>query len=86
MRDENIIMHAEIQINGSTIMFAESTDQYKEQTAGLFLYVESADATYNLALTNGATSIAEPNNQEYGRSAGIQDPCGNTWWITTAPG
>ncbi|HWH63940.1 MAG TPA: hypothetical protein VNS50_11725, partial [Ginsengibacter sp.] len=28
MRDENIIMHAEIMIGGSTIMFADSTDTY----------------------------------------------------------
>jgi PhnB protein len=82
--DEQLIMHAEIQIDGSTIMFAESTEDYPPQTAGLFVYVKNADETYQTALNNGATSILAPRDQDYGRSAGIKDPCGNTWWITTA--
>lgn len=82
MRDETTIAHAEIQIGESTIMFAEATDQWKTQTAGLFVYVKDADETYKKALENGAVSVMEPANQSYGRSGGITDPCGNTWWIT----
>jgi len=83
MRDEATIAHAEIQIGESTIMFAEATDQWKAQTAGLFVYVKDADETYKKALDNGAVSVMEPANQSYGRSGGISDPCGNTWWITS---
>ncbi|WP_207429493.1 VOC family protein [Pedobacter sp. SYSU D00535] len=83
MRDEKEIMHAEIQIGDVTIMFGQAGDNWAEQPAGLFVYVEDADETYKKALENGATSVMEPADRDYGRSAGIKDPCGNTWWITS---
>ncbi|WP_183565851.1 VOC family protein [Mucilaginibacter sp. SP1R1] len=82
MRDEKTIMHAEINIEGSTIMFADCTDTYQQQNAGLFIYVDSCDATYKKAIDNGADTVMPPANQPYGRSAGVKDPFGNTWWIT----
>lgn len=81
MRDEQTVMHAEININGGTIMFADCTDTYQQQNAGMFVYVENCDETYQKALDNGAESIIPPADQSYGRSAGIKDPFGNTWWI-----
>src|SRR3954465_8589653 len=84
MRDETKIADAELQIGKSTIMFADSTEQWKAQTAGLFVYVTDADETYKKALAEGATSIMEMSNQSYGRSGGVTDPFGNTWWITSA--
>jgi PhnB protein len=82
MRDENHIMHAEINIEGSTIMFADCTDEYPQQNAGMFIYVDSCDETYQKAIDNGAESITAPADQPYGRSAGVKDPFGNTWWLT----
>ena len=82
IRDEQTVMHAEININGSTIMFADCTDMYQQQNAGMFVYVESCDETYQKALDNGAENIMPPADQSYGRSAGVKDPFGNTWWIT----
>ena len=84
MRDENVIMHAEIKVGESVIMLADSNAQYPPSTAGMFIYVGDADTTYQNALAAGATSITAPADQPYGRSAGILDPFGNTWWITTA--
>jgi len=81
MRDENHIMHAELNVKGSTIMFADCTDVYAQQNAGMFIYVDSCDETYKKALDNGAESIMPPADQPYGRSAGVKDPFGNTWWI-----
>jgi PhnB protein len=81
--DEKTIMHSEIQIGNSTIMFADTTEQIKEQTAGLFIYVENADETYKKAIDTGATTVMELSNQDYGRTCGVIDPFGNTWWITT---
>jgi PhnB protein len=83
MRDEHLIMHAEISIGGSVIMVADATELYKPQPAGLFIYVDDCDAVYKNALANGATSKSEPADQSYGRSAGINDAFGNTWWITS---
>ena len=82
MRTETLIMHAEINIGGSCIMFADATEQFKVQTAGLFIYVDDCDSVYQKALDNGASNVMEPTDQEYGRSAGVKDPFGNTWWIT----
>lgn len=83
MRDETKIAHGELQIGSSTIMFADSTEQWEPQTAGLFVYVSDADETYNKALAEGATSVMEMSDQSYGRSGGIIDPFGNIWWITS---
>lgn len=83
MRDENTIMHAEVMIGGSTIMFADSTEVYSPRPAGLFIYVEDADETYKKAIDAGATIITKLFDQPYGRSGGIADPFGNSWWITS---
>lgn len=80
--DTKKIRHAEIQINGSTIMLADATDEWKQQTANLFIYVDDADKTYKTALENGATSLMELSDQDYGRTCGVTDPVGNVWWIT----
>jgi len=83
MRDEQIIMHAEISIGASVIMLADATDQFAVQNAGIFLYVDDCDEVYQTALDNGATTIMPPADQTYGRSSGVKDAFGNTWWITS---
>lgn len=83
MRDEDTIMHAEIMIGSSTIMFADSNETYVSSPAGLFIYVEDADEVYKKAITEGATAVTALADQDYGRSGGVRDPFGNTWWITS---
>ena len=83
MRDEDVIMHAEISIGDSVIMLADATDVYTPQPAGLFVYVDDCDAVYQKAMDNGATTKIPPADQSYGRSAGVNDAFGNTWWITS---
>ena len=83
MRDEKIIMHAEIMINEITIMLADATDDFKIQTTGLFVYVDDADKSYKKAIEAGAAVVTPMSDQPYGRSGGVLDPCGNTWWITS---
>ncbi|MBP0904253.1 VOC family protein [Mariniflexile gromovii] len=80
--DGKTIMHSEIQIKGNTIMYCETTEDWKTQTANLFIYVEDADATFKKAIDAGAEVIMPLNNQDYGRTCGVKDPFGNTWWIT----
>lgn len=83
MRDEHTIMHAEVMIGESTIMFADTTNEYKARPAGLFVYVSNADDTYKKAIEAGATTVTEVADQSYGRSGGVEDPFGNVWWITS---
>ncbi len=82
-RAPGVIMHAEINIGGSTIMLADATEQYPHRPAGLFVYVPDADETYARALRAGATPVSPLADQPYGRSGGVLDPFGNTWWITS---
>lgn len=83
-RDEekNIVMHAELKIGNAFIMCAEATEEFKTQTSGIFMYVDDADISYNKALELGCISIMPLSNQHYGRTCGVQDTFGNTWWIT----
>jgi PhnB protein len=53
-----------------------------KQTAGLFMYVDDCDRVYQKALANGAMTAMAPADQSYGRSAGVKDLFGNTWWLT----
>jgi PhnB protein len=85
MRPEGGVRHAQVNISGSTIMFADATEQFPVNSAGLFIYVQNADESYQKALDEGATSIMPPADQAYGRSCGVTDPFGNTWWITSVP-
>lgn len=84
MRDENLIMHGELNINGSIIMYADANDVHQAQNAGMFIYVENCDKTYEIAIDNGSVSLFEPGDKDYGRGSGVRDPFGNTWWITSA--
>ena len=78
------IMHAEVRIGDSRVMIGEPAGQSPTMPAMLYLYVKDTDATYKSALAAGGTSLKEPSDQFYGdRNAGIQDPCGNRWWIAT---
>lgn len=80
--DGTTIMHAEMLIGDDMVMCAEATEDIEVNTAGIFVYVASADEGYQKALDNGATSVLPLNDQPYGRTCGVKDPFGNTWWIT----
>jgi PhnB protein len=82
--DDQSLMHGEVNIGGSTIMFGNSSGQWPPQPAGLYVNVQNADETYQKALDNGATVVMEISNKDYGRTGGVKDPFGNTWWITTS--
>lgn len=83
LQDSSGIMHAEVLIGDSVIMLADATEKYPPSPAGMFVYVPDADLTYKKALENGSLSVLEMNDQPYGRTGGVKDPFGNTWWITT---
>ena len=76
------IRHAEVFIGESVIMFADAIAGWEPMTGGFYIHVADADASFQKALNNGAVSVMEPADKEYGRSGGVTDPFGNTWWIT----
>jgi PhnB protein len=83
-RPDGAIQHAEVSIGTSRVMMGEAREQWNPMPARLYLYVPDVDNVYKRALAAGGTSLTEPANQPYGdRSAGIQDPSGNQWFIAT---
>jgi PhnB protein len=92
---ERVVMptgvHAEARFGDSVLMMGGGVAGKKFpgtlQPQALHVYVEDSDAVYQKALAAGAVSIDEPRDQDYGeRSATIQDPAGNFWYIATAKG
>lgn len=81
--DDGRIVHTEIVIGDSTIMAGESNKDWSSQPAGLYINVESADETYQKAIEAGAESVMDLSDKEYGRTGGVKDSNGNTWWITS---
>src|SRR5690349_1675408 len=63
MRDEKTIMHAELKIGDSKIMFADASEQWRVQPANLFIYVDEADVVYNKAKLKGAETVTPMANQ-----------------------
>lgn len=77
------LMHGEMLIGESRIMFAEATDEWTAFPASLFIYVPDADAAYHRALNAGGTVVMDLSDQDYGRTCGVKDHFGNVWWMTT---
>jgi PhnB protein len=85
LRDaDGVIRHAEARLGESIIEFAQAGGQYLAMPAGLHYYVKNSDQVYAQALKSGGTSLYEPANRDYGdREAGVRDPAGNSWFIST---
>ena len=78
------LMHASLEIGDSKVMMGQAAAEWPAMPCMIHLYVEDTDAVYRRAVEAGARSIREPADQFYGdRSAGVADPAGNQWWIST---
>jgi len=84
-RSTGVIMHGELRIGESVIMFADATEQFAPRPAGLFIYVENVDETYARAIQEGSVSTMPPGKMDYGYTCGFTDPFGNDWWPTQIP-
>lgn len=78
---ERSIMHGEIKIFDAVIMFAQKPEGISERPCGMFIYVENVDEVYKKAMIQKASSLMAPGQQEYGYTAGFEDPFANQWWI-----
>ena len=74
---------AELRLGDSIIMISDAGVR-DPTTACLYVYVESADTTWQRAIDAGAQAIESPLNTPYGDRRGmVKDPWGNTWQIAT---
>lgn len=84
---EGRVAHAELRIGDTIIELSEVSGRYPPRTNTLHLFVPDTDACYSRALEAGAISLYEPADMPYGeRSAGVEDPFGNHWYIATYAG
>lgn len=81
--DEKTIAHAELTIGKSVVMVSGDTKLLPPCTAGGFIYVADADATFKRAIEAGAKEVLPVKDNPFGRSGGFEDPFGNTWWVKT---
>lgn len=79
--DNGDIQHGEIRIFDAVIMFAQANENWTNKPAGMFLYVENVDQTYDAGLRQNAISLMPPERKDYGYTAGFEDPFGNQWWL-----
>lgn len=78
------IMHAEVRIDDTVVMIADRPAEWPPVPAHVHVYVADVDATYELALAAGATSVQEPiKQQDDDKRGGVRDAGGTTWWIST---
>jgi len=79
------IANVRLRIGTSAFMVSEaSAEGLKPMSASYYVYVENVDEVFAKAISSGATKIFDPTDMPYeDRQAGIQDPSGNLWWIST---
>lgn len=83
-RHDGSIMHAQVKIGDSMLMMGGATAECPAMSAGIYLYVEDADAWHARAVAAGATSLMSPTDEFWGdRIGGVRDPSGTHWWIAT---
>jgi PhnB protein len=83
-RDDGSVQHAEVRVGDSVLMIGGANDEFPPFPLMAHLYVDDVDRVHAKAVTNGARSVQEPENQFYGdRTSGVTDPDGNTWWLAT---
>jgi len=78
------LMHAQARLGDSMLEFGEASQQWSAMRLNLHVYVPDTDAAFRRAIQAGARSLRDPRTEFYGeRSAGVEDPAGNIWWIAT---
>lgn len=86
-KPDGSIMHAEVQIDDTVVMIADSGEGNPAFPVWLHVYVPDVDASYRRALEAGGLSVQEPvQKDDLDRRGGVKDPAGNTWWLATQVG
>ena len=81
--EDGSIMHAEISVNGGTILLGQASDNWPAFPAPMYLPTEKVDELYERGIEYGAEGNMEPQDREYGRAAGFADKWGNQWWLNS---
>ena len=88
------LRHGELRLGDSVLMLHDESPNYPEMKTvqgyggspvNLFLYLDDVDSVYNQAVAAGAKALGPLQEQPYGRTAGVVDPFGLTWWLCSKP-
>jgi uncharacterized glyoxalase superfamily protein PhnB len=80
--NSGVIKHAALKIGNSVLMVGAGWQDADLKPGYMHLYIPNVDATYQLAIQAGSTTIETPVMQPYGDyRAAFQDRWGNVWWI-----
>lgn len=89
--DDGRIGHAEFVLHGATVMLSDAYPEIgvvaasssEGSSCALHVEVPDCDEAHELAVSNGATSMAAPADKPHGaRSATILDPFGHRWMLS----
>jgi uncharacterized glyoxalase superfamily protein PhnB len=82
------VTHAEMRIDGVPIFMGNPGPGYRnprelgQETVGLYVEVDDADAVYERACAAGVEILQEPTDEEYGhRRFTARDPEGHHWYF-----
>jgi len=78
------IVHAEIRIDDTVVMIADSNENFSPVSSHVHVYVKDVDEIFRRALEAGAFSVQEPvKKDDADKRGGVMDDGGTTWWIAT---
>ncbi|UTY59736.1 VOC family protein [Massilia sp. erpn] len=78
------VAHCELKFGDSRINLGEAMEGWPEQPLLAQIYVPDSDATFALAIKEGAKELSPVTDMFFGSREGrVIDPFGNTWTIAT---
>lgn len=82
---DGTIMHAEIKIDDSVLMFGDSSDQFPANKLLTHIYVPNVDQVFQKAIDLGCEALEKPKERESDpdRRGSFRDFAGNVWSIGT---
>jgi uncharacterized glyoxalase superfamily protein PhnB len=82
---EGTVLHAKLRIGDSIVEMGEAHGPWQPRPMHFMVKVNDADESYARAMqAEGAISMGVPANAPYGgRTGTIQDPFGNTWYLSS---
>lgn len=82
--DDGRLVHAEVRIDDTVVMLADSAGSWTPTPAHVHVYVADVDAAHRRALDAGAESLQEPvKKDDDDKRGGVRDARGISWWIAT---
>jgi PhnB protein len=79
------VLHAKLRVGDSIVEMGEAHGEWQPRPMHFMVYVDDCDEAYERAMkAEGTVSVGVPANAPYGgRTGTIQDPFGNTWYLSS---